>query len=417
MWKRPITALSLIGVVAAALVLSSCAKKGLLAEEYPASLYEGVARYPIRSYDRDPRFLAYGDTQSGWRVRVKFLRRERWLTKKAFIFPFYYLYNVGEAMVGTVNYMRHVPDYGGVERREVRDAVYAEAMKTRPDFLLHLGDMCMNDGRRPSHWATYLEESKQDVPLLSTLPVVPVIGNHEHANDEALGMVNYETVFPETPRFYVVDFPDLALFVVDSNFILDQYGNLGAEEQEALWKHWIVAPPGEQPAWLQRELASHTQRFKIVAMHHPPVSMGRHFGDWSRTDWGTSLRAKRRQFIDLLMDNGVQLVLSGHEHIYQHTTVRRIRDGAAGEQVLHVIVTSGGGAPVRPLLSEDQIRDCERLFREDGLAVELIRNERINHYSVIDVSADSLTVQTVAVGARAAQRPILEDVVITTGPR
>jgi 3',5'-cyclic AMP phosphodiesterase CpdA len=413
MWHCDKLRLSLIGLAAATLALSSCARKGLLSEEYPASLYRGVERYEVGRHDHDPRFLAYGDTQSGWRLEAKCFRRERWVTKKAFIFPFYYLYNIFHGVVGGFNYLRQVPDYGGVERREVRDALYDEVVRTRPDFLLHLGDMCMNDGRRPGHWATYLGESKVDVPLLSSIPVVPVIGNHEHANDEALGMANYQTVFPGAPRFYVMEFPHLALFVVDSNFILDQYGIIDDEEQDALWREWIVAPPGASHAWLERELARHTQRFKVVAMHHPPVSMGRHFGDWMREDWGRDLRAKRAALIDLLMDNGVHLVLSGHEHVYQHTTVRRVRDGAAGDAVMHVVVTSGGGVPMRPVLGAEEIRECARILREDGLVVDLVRNERINHYSVIDVTADALTVETIGVAGGEGGRPIVECVVIT----
>jgi 3',5'-cyclic AMP phosphodiesterase CpdA len=400
-------------VLAAAVVagLSSCATKGLLSERYEPSFYAGVDLLPAGTYDHNPRFLAYGDTQSGWRFVEKFMGTDRWLTKKAFIFPFFYLYNVGEGFVGAVNWIRQTPDYGGRERRMVRDAVYAEVERSHPDFLLHLGDICMNDGRRPSHWATFLEESKNDVPLLSSIPVVPVIGNHEHANDERYGMPNYEAVFPETPRFYVLEFPDLALFVVDSNFILDQYGFIDEDEQQALWRTWIEAPEGQPPGWLQRELASHTQRFKIVAMHHPPVSIGHHSGDWARSDWGRGLRAKRRAFLNLLMDNGVQLVLSGHEHIYEHTTVRRLKDGDLDDAVLNVVITSGGGAPVRSLMGRDDIeRYCEEFLR-DGFIVDLSDMERVHHYSVVDVTPGELRVDTYRVDS-GGKHSMMESIVI-----
>jgi 3',5'-cyclic AMP phosphodiesterase CpdA len=380
----------------AALVLVSCAKKGLVTEEYPADLYGGVRAYEIGAHESNPRFVAFGDTQSGWRVNEKFVRRENWATKKAFFFPFYYLYNVGQGLVGTFNFLRHVPDYGGVERRLVRDAVYEEVLRTHPDFLLHLGDVCLNDGRRPSHWGRYLRESKVDVPLLTSVPVVPVIGNHERANDTEYGFPNFAAVFPDYPRFYVIDFPDLALFVVDSNFIVDQDGHIDRVEQERLWREWIVADEGDEPAWLERELARHTQRFKVVAQHHPPVSVGRHQDDWHRDDYGSDLAEKQRRLLHLFLDNGVQVVLAGHEHIYQHTTIRRHTDGVIDDATLHVVITSGGGAPIRRLAGRGEIDEEYSAYLEDNLIVDLVRNESVHHYSVVSVTPDSLAIDTFA---------------------
>lgn len=402
--------LPVLAVLAAGL-LTSCAGKGLLVEEYPRDVYEGVVLYEPGAYAGNPHFLAYGDTQAGWRVREMFLRRERWVTKKAFIFPFYYLYNVGQGLVGTVNWMRSVPDYGGKERRMVRDAVFAAVGEEQPDFLLHLGDMCLNDGRKPRHWATWLEESKLDVPLLVSVPVVPVIGNHERANDPVYGYPNYETVFPEAKRFYVLDYPDAAVFVIDSNFILDQNQHIDPEEQERLWREWIIAPEGEEPAWLQRELARRNQRFKIVAMHHPPISFGFHHDDWIQADYGERLAGKRNRLLDLFLDNGVQLVLSGHEHVYQHSVVRHAGDERSDAPALHVVITSGGGAPVRPLADPDGIERMLEYYRRQGMDVRPVRQERVYHYSVVDVSENRLQVDTYRVEA-SGTTPLLESIEI-----
>ena len=77
-----------------------------------------------------------------------------------FIFPFYQLYLVGNGIVGGINYLRHEPDYGHRERRFVRDIVYAEAKRANVGFILNAGDITANDGRRPSHWATFLRENR-----------------------------------------------------------------------------------------------------------------------------------------------------------------------------------------------------------------------------------------------------------------
>ena len=124
----------IILLCAAALVAGACAKKGLVSESYPEEFYKIPRKMDDGPHDQNPRFLAYGDTQSGLRIKEKFGKKDVWWTWKAFIFPFYYLYNVGQGAVGGVNWIRNVPDYGGKERRTVRDAVYAEVLETQPDF-------------------------------------------------------------------------------------------------------------------------------------------------------------------------------------------------------------------------------------------------------------------------------------------
>ena len=43
-------------------------------------------------------------------------------------------------------------------------------------FMLHLGDICLTDGRRPRDWEVYLRENREQDPLLDRLAVVPVLG-------------------------------------------------------------------------------------------------------------------------------------------------------------------------------------------------------------------------------------------------
>lgn len=80
-----------------------------------------------------------------------------------------------------------------------------------------------------------------------------------------------------------------------------------------------------QRAWLSATLARATERWKIVALHHPPYSGGYQ---------GSSLDA-RAAFSPIFEEYGVQLVLSGHEHDYQRMVpvkgVTYIVSGAAAE--------------------------------------------------------------------------------------
>jgi hypothetical protein len=417
-------------LLVAAMTAGACAKKGLVSESYPEEFYKIPRKLGDGPHDYNPRFLAYGDTQSGVRIKEKFGKTDVWWTWKAFIFPFYYLYNVGQGVVGGVNWMRHVPDYGVKERLVVRDAVYEEVLETRPDFLMDLGDICMYDGRRPKHWETFIQENKFDVPLVEEVAFVPVIGNHDRANDEKYGYPNFRAVF-DYPRFYVLTFSDVAIFVVDSDFILDQNQHIDDDEQDELWAKWFVSPAGSpEPSWLERELAARAQRFKIVAMHHPLASLGKHFSDWTNPDYGRNLLEKRQQLIDLLFEENVQLLMAGHEHLYQHNTIMRIDDHGAGSastgvpaegdgggsRTIHMLITSGGGAPIRSLPGDEELQRRLDSFRGNGIVVQNVANHFVHHYSIVEVDeADPkrLVVTTVGVDPDLDRPfPILETITI-----
>jgi len=412
---------------AGALAAGACAKKGLVSDEYPEEFYKIPRMMDEGPYDSNPRFLAYGDTQSGRRIKQKFGQKDVWWTWKAFIFPFYYLYNIGQGAVGGVNWIRNVPDYGEKERRAVRDAVYAEVMETRPDFLLDIGDICMYDGRRPQHWEKFIQENRFDVPLLEEVAFVPVIGNHDRANDEKYGYPNFRAVF-DYPRFYVLDFPDVAIFVLDSDFILDQNQHIDDDEQDELWSKWFVSQAGAPgPSWLERELAARQQKFKVVAMHHAVATVGRHFSDWTNPDYGRNLLEKRRQLIDLFFDENVQLLMAGHEHLYQHNTISRVSgDDSPGEtttaaehgepQVIHMLITSGGGAPIRSLPGEEEIQRRLDSYRKEGIVVKNVANHFVHHYSIVevdDVGPKRLVISTVGVEPELERPlPVLETITI-----
>lgn len=81
----------------------------------------------------------------------------------------------------------------------------------------------------------------------------------------------------------------------------------------------------DQHAWLGRTLASATEPWRIVMLHHPPYSAGYQGSD----------EDARRAFVPLFERYGVQLVLSGHDHDYQRSEPIKgvtyvVTGGAAG---------------------------------------------------------------------------------------
>jgi 3',5'-cyclic AMP phosphodiesterase CpdA len=90
----------------------------------------------------------------------------------------------------------------------------------------------------------------------------------------------------------------------------------------------------EQVSWLRADLAATTQPWKIVFFHKPPYDSGPHHAP---------VLDVRQTFAPVFEEFGVQLVLSGHEHIYERTVPWR-RFGGPGAPVY--VVTGGGGGPL-----------------------------------------------------------------------
>ncbi|MFB3127635.1 MAG: metallophosphoesterase, partial [Candidatus Acidiferrales bacterium] len=120
----------------------------------------------------------------------------------------------------------------------------------------------------------------------------------------------------------------------------------------------------EQLAWLEQALSRSRARWRIVYGHHPLYSTGkRHGGD----------AGLRKKLESLLTGEGVQVVLAGHDHIYQ-------RFHPQGDVVYFVCGSSGklrrGNAGPSPLVAA--VEDRQRVFMLWEATVEELRFRAIN---------------------------------------
>jgi hypothetical protein len=122
------------------------------------------------------------------------------------------------------------------------------------------------------------------------------IGNHDEAlrySEKGYEEIEAEVRLLDTPgRYYEQTYGPADIFLLDSSVP----GLFGADSTEQL-------------EWLDDTLASATNQWRIVAMHHPPYSSGRH---------GSTPRAEER-LVPILENHKVDLVLSGHDHHYERT--------------------------------------------------------------------------------------------------
>lgn len=174
------------------------------------------------------------------------------------------------------------------------------------------------------------------------------IGNHDAAlrfSDEGIEEIEAELRLLGTPsRFYTTTHGPADFFYLDSS-IPGVFG----PESSTQWE------------WLDEALASATSQWRIVLLHHPLYSSGRH---------GSTVGARAR-LEPILRRHHVDLVLAGHDHNYERT---HPQDGIT-------YVVSGGGCKTT------------RVGRSAFTAVAA----QTLQFMVIDIDDDRLTGRCVAV--------------------
>lgn len=122
----------------------------------------------------------------------------------------------------------------------------------------------------------------------------PAVGNHEFKQTKARGYSRYwGPAGGEFDRYYYsYDLADWHVVVLNS-----ECHRVGCD---------FNSDDGEQVEWLEADLSASDAGCTIAIWHHPRWSSGRYSND---NDYDT--------FWEVLHDHGVEIVLNGHEHIYE----------------------------------------------------------------------------------------------------
>lgn len=180
--------------------------------------------------------------------------------------------------------------------------VAAEDKNSVFDLWFILGDIAYRSGTNEQ-----FQQSLFDVyeDILSNTSFWPVYGNHDDRrwtyfrvfdmpeNAELGGVASH------TENYYSFDHSNIHFVVLDS-----QDSNRSAD--------------GEMANWLKEDLAHNTRPWVIAAFHHPPYSKGSHDSDDSRDSRGR-MQDMRENFVPILEQAGVDIVLSGHSHMYERS--------------------------------------------------------------------------------------------------
>ena len=195
------------------------------------------------------------------------------------------------AKVGAVKFAV-IGDSGRWSQEQVEVARQVAAARARfPfDFVIMLGDNNYGDGS-PESFKVRFEEPFQ--PLLDArVPFYAALGNHDEEIGEQwkyplfnMGGHRYLTFEKKAGLLPAVAGTSVRFFVVNTN-------NLDAD----------------QIKWLTHETASSQADWKIAYAHHPLYSTGR---------YALTTGMRRRALEPIYVNNGIDVVFSGHEHFYQ----------------------------------------------------------------------------------------------------
>ncbi len=216
-------------------------------------------------------------------------------------------------------------------------------VQEQPIVALHTGDL-VNGGSKKSDWDMFF---KVEESLLTSTFFYAVFGNHELFGEEY-----FDTWFEARDIFHV-----------ERNYRVD-LGLVGLLVLQRYSTDWTEHDPKQ---WVKESLeAMLDKRWVLVAHHHPMYTFSNH------SPWYEG----RDELQPLFEQYGVDMVVAGHNHCYEHFKVNGI----------HYVVAGGGGAP---LYGINDIIDDEQVYLEAA--------EAIYHYASLDVSQDKLEVTVVDV--------------------
>ncbi len=189
--------------------------------------------------------------------------------------------------------------------RAVRDR-YLELTGTQyTNLFLMLGDNAYSDGTQNEYQAALFDMYPS---LLRQTVVWPTLCNHDgrSADSATQSGVYYDILsLPTlgeaggspsgTEAYYSFDYSNIHFIVLDS---------FGTDR----------SPTGAMMTWLQNDLMVHDQPWVVAFWHHPPYSKGSHDSD-------TEIRLidMRANALPILEAGGVDLVMTGHSHVYERS--------------------------------------------------------------------------------------------------
>lgn len=211
-----------------------------------------------------------------------------------------------------------------------------------PEFILHTGDV-VSKGLLLWTWFEFLRNWEKP---LGTIPWLVAYGNHEqdvYLNKFFKFPQNGSSDPSNSGHWYSMDYNNVHITVLDN------------------YRDYSIG--SEQYNWLINDLENITDDIdhKIVMIHEPPFSSGRH---------GPNLNV-RKILVPVIERYNIDLVFCGHEHLYERSIVNDIP----------YITTGGAGSPI--------------YFLHSGTNEYSVYAESDYHYIRLNIDGKNLTVEAI----------------------
>lgn len=189
---------------------------------------------------------------------------------------------------------------------------YALTQVPNPAFLMIAGDITQ-DGYKATQWKAFFE---CDPERWASIPVMPAMGNHDFKGDPDYLTFNSRFNTPDNG-------PGGDLGHTVYSF---EYGNafFATLNTEAIPSAALAPSIEAQLDWLEARLACTSKKWKILQFHEGPYT--------SNHD-PTYIRSLLIERLDAM---GIDLVLSGHDHLYLRTTMRGDKKMPVGQGTTYV---------------------------------------------------------------------------------
>lgn len=178
----------------------------------------------------------------------------------------------------------------------------ADATLPSASFTIHAGDF-VDDGANEDYWTWALDDASG---IAQGMAMTPAAGNHE-AKSEVEGITDANPIVSHFNLANVPQGQDLSTGVYysyvykNATFVVLNTNDLSGNELSQA-----------QYSWAYDTLANADTEWKIVLMHKSPYSNGPHQAD-------DDVLAIRSQINSLAAATDVDVVLSGHDHVYNRT--------------------------------------------------------------------------------------------------
>ncbi|NLV21769.1 MAG: hypothetical protein GXY49_07265 [Syntrophomonadaceae bacterium] len=193
----------------------------------------------------------------------------------------------------------------------------AAADKSKPVFVMIGGDL-VNDGSSQEEWDNFFAAGGA---VLKKLHLYPAMGNHDNtALFKKIFELPANGPAGKEEAFYSFDYGDAHFTVMDSNV-------MGAANKEDM-------------EWLEKDLAQTDKTYKIVMFHHPAYPAVEIPKDSLRAD------VIQKNFVPIMEKAGVNLVLTGHQHVYMRTWP--LKNGQRSEDGIVYLMGYSGGKRYTP---------------------------------------------------------------------